>query len=137
MLNGSNDASHAGGVDVLADGVAFTIESSIVAMNTAAAEAFDVSAPATDTIAGSHDLIQVANVALPADTIVAAPLVGALADNGGPTPTHALIGTSCAIDQGDANGATTDQRGFARVVGLRADIGAFEYDEHIFADGFD
>lgn len=140
VLNESSDVSHAGGIDVLTDGVAFTIESSIVAMNTAAAESFDISAPATASIIGSHDLVQVANVALPADTIVAAPLVGALADNGGPTPTHALLPGSPALDAGSNPLALpNDQRGegFPRTVGPASDIGAFESDGRIFANGFD
>lgn len=62
-------------------------------------------------------------------------LIGPLQNNGGPTLTHALLAGSNAIDKGDlANGCigpsaplATDQRGFPRVVGLRCDIGAFEY----------
>jgi hypothetical protein len=57
------------------------------------------------------------------------PFLGPLADNGGPTKTHALLTGSVAINHG-ANplNLTTDQRGvpFARVVGAQADIGAFE-----------
>jgi hypothetical protein len=60
----------------------------------------------------------------------------ALTDNGGPTPTHALLAGSIAIDHGNAFGATADQRGmprpsdFASVAnaagGDGSDIGAFE-----------
>jgi predicted outer membrane repeat protein len=57
------------------------------------------------------------------------PFLGPLADNGGPTKTHALLTGSVAINHG-ANplNLTTDQRGvpFARVVGAQADIGALE-----------
>jgi hypothetical protein len=54
-----------------------------------------------------------------------------LADNGGPTLTHALVAGSPAIDAGDpafASPPDYDQRGvgFDRVVGGRIDIGAFE-----------
>ncbi len=56
--------------------------------------------------------------------------LGPLADNGGPTKTHALLAGSPAIDAG-ANPADllTDQRGpgFPRTVGPQTDIGAFEY----------
>jgi hypothetical protein len=53
--------------------------------------------------------------------------LGPLADNGGPTPTIALLPGSPAIDAGSNTGnLATDQRGFARVVGSAADIGAFE-----------
>ena len=50
-----------------------------------------------------------------------------LADNGGTTQTHALQGSSLAINAGNTNMLTTDQRGEARVVGTSADIGAFEF----------
>lgn len=60
----------------------------------------------------------------------------ALANNGGPTPTHALGAGSIAIDTGESSGAATDQRGDLRPCDLAAianatdgdgaDIGAFE-----------
>src|SRR5262249_3805065 len=54
------------------------------------------------------------------------PQLGPLADNGGPTATHALLANSPAIGQGsNPNGLAIDQRGRARVVG-NIDIGAFE-----------
>jgi len=53
------------------------------------------------------------------------PLLAPLADNGGPTCTHALLPGSPALNAGTAAGLTTDQRGFTRPVG-QADIGAFE-----------
>jgi hypothetical protein len=59
-----------------------------------------------------------------------------LKDNGGPTPTHALLPGSVAIDRGNAFGATIDQRGlprpsdFASIPNLEggdgSDVGAFE-----------
>ena len=52
-----------------------------------------------------------------------------LADNGGPTQTHALQSDSQAIDAGsNPDSLATDQRGpgFDRVVNGQADIGAFE-----------
>jgi CSLREA domain-containing protein len=62
--------------------------------------------------------------------------LGALADNGGPTKTHAVLAGSAALDHGDPAfnasafipALTTDQRGtgFARVSGGRIDVGAFE-----------
>lgn len=69
----------------------------------------------------------------------AAPLLAKLAplsDNGGPTPTIALLSDSPAIDKGNSFGLTSDQRGGTRPVNLpskppapggnEADIGAFE-----------
>jgi hypothetical protein len=62
------------------------------------------------------------------------PMLGPLADNGGPTKTHALLAGSPAIDKGNSFSATTDQRGLVRpsnfvdIVNAAdgSDIGAFE-----------
>jgi hypothetical protein len=58
------------------------------------------------------------------------PVLGPLADNGGPTLTHALLPGSPAIDAGNNAYATDwDQRGpgYPRIVNGTIDIGAFEY----------
>jgi hypothetical protein len=55
------------------------------------------------------------------------PLLGPLANNGGPTQTHALLVGSPAIDAAeDSLCPATDQRGVARPQGAKCDIGAFE-----------
>jgi Right handed beta helix region len=64
------------------------------------------------------------------------PLLQPLDDYGGPTRTFALSPTSPAVDAGFADGASTDQRGRARIVnypgvpkapgGDNSDVGAFE-----------
>jgi hypothetical protein len=61
------------------------------------------------------------------DQVIGDALIGALGDNGGPTPTHALLSGSPAIDTA-AGGAcpATDQRGVTRPQGPRCDVGAFE-----------
>ncbi len=49
--------------------------------------------------------------------------VGPLADNGGPTWTHALLAGSPAVDAGDdAACPATDQRGVARSQGAHCDV---------------
>jgi hypothetical protein len=53
--------------------------------------------------------------------------VGPLADNGGPTPTHALLEGSPAIDNALGDCPDTDQRGNTRHVGGGCDIGAYEF----------
>lgn len=56
------------------------------------------------------------------------PLLAPLANNGGATPTHALLPSSPAIDAGDNNGCpSADQRGMPRPFGIACDIGAFEF----------
>src|SRR5262249_6993811 len=60
------------------------------------------------------------------------PLLGPLANNGGPTFTHALPPGSPALDTGDAGACATapinnrDQRGRSRPQGAGCDIGAYE-----------
>jgi hypothetical protein len=61
----------------------------------------------------------------PGDLPGVAPLLGPLANNGGPTDTHALLAGSPAIDAGGIC-APTDQRGVTRPQGPACDIGAFE-----------
>ncbi len=64
------------------------------------------------------------------DTSPIDPLIGPLADNGGPTQTHALLAGSPAINGGsNLSGLSTDQRGngFYRTFGGGTDIGAFEF----------
>jgi len=125
---------------------AVTITGSIVASNTAAATSPDVGSFAAFA-SGGYNLIgktngssgfinginqdQVGSVASPLD-----PLLGPLQDNGGPTPSMALLLGSPAIDQGKSFGLTTDQRGEPRPFdwpsisnatgGDGSDIGAFE-----------
>ncbi|MCI0583769.1 MAG: hypothetical protein L0227_12930 [Chloroflexi bacterium] len=68
------------------------------------------------------------------DKIGAAAMLAGLANNGGPTLTHALLNGSAAIDSGDPVGCTDDkgqllaedQRGMPRFAGLRCDIGSYE-----------
>jgi hypothetical protein len=58
---------------------------------------------------------------------VSAILNPALALNGGPTPTHVLVGGSPALDAVTAGGCPpTDQRGFVRPSGVNCDVGAAE-----------
>jgi hypothetical protein len=64
------------------------------------------------------------------DQIVADAGVDSLADNGGPTLTHALLVTSPAIDAADISVCpATDQRGVARPQGAGCDVGAFELEQ--------
>jgi len=100
---------------------------------------------ASDDSCGTDTLIGGASVAF--DDLA----LGALADNGGATKTHALLAGSVAIDAGDADACAAapvsnlDQRGDARPVDGNGDgtaicdVGSFEAADagRIFADGFD
>lgn len=56
------------------------------------------------------------------------PQLSPLGDYGGKTPTHKLLSSSPAINRAHPTDfSPTDQRGVARPVGSRADIGAFEF----------
>ncbi|MCJ8331185.1 MAG: cadherin-like domain-containing protein, partial [Lentisphaeria bacterium] len=78
------------------------------------------------------------------DMLATLPQLGALANNGGPTKTHALLFGSAGIDSGDAasvnpaiaNGFDQRGSGFDRVVGGDIDIGAFEAQQIINANAF-
>ena len=68
------------------------------------------------------------NLTGPGDLPDTNPNLGPLADNGGPTQTHALLAGSPAIDSAsdDCPPPDTDQRGVTRPQGPACDIGAYE-----------
>ena len=106
------------------------LESTIVARNRCDDRPGDILVPeGTARLEGGDNLIEVSSLSVPPGTISANPRLAALAHNGGPTRTRALMSGSPAIDMGsNVGGVATDQRGpgFPRVKGMRADIGAFE-----------
>jgi hypothetical protein len=137
-----NRASGAGGglyvSTPLSSSTKVSLTDSLVAGNSATSGGPDVSGPVLATSAynligngdGSTGLSngnngnQVGTTTAPID-----PRLGPLQDNGGPTPTMALLSGSPAIDAGsNTNPPAFDQRGTgsARVVGAGIDIGAFE-----------
>lgn len=122
-----NNALNGGGAYVTGAPSATVLQSTIMAGNSVT----DIAAPAALTITGANNLVVSAGagITLPADTLRSNPQLRSLADNGGPTRTHALAPASPARDAGNnAANLATDQRGigFARVAGAAADIGAFE-----------
>lgn len=141
-----NHASSSGGGFIIGDfyDLHTSIQSTIVAMNEAP-EGADIGSSMRWQVSGSHNLIRVASggVILPPDTMPFDPKLLPLADNGGPTPTHALAECSPARDFGsNLSGYPYDQRGapYLRVYNIEADIGAFELQpdpERVFGNGFD
>jgi hypothetical protein len=91
------------------------------------------------SVTGANNLVFAPSIATPPGTLTGIdPQLGPLADNGGWTKTLAISGSSPARDRGnDVAGISTDQRGYARVAGSAADIGAYELGDYIFSDGFD
>lgn len=119
-----NHASRGGGIFV-ATGT-LHMDSTIVANNISDVVPGDISGFVT----GQYNLVEDPTGAFllnPNNITGQDPMLGELADNGGPTLTLALLPGSPAIDQGSSLASVLfDQRGFLRVVGPGADIGAFE-----------
>ncbi|NET60810.1 MAG: DUF4347 domain-containing protein [Symploca sp. SIO2E6] len=138
-----NTANNGGGIynsGSVANAATVTVGNSIIAGNTATNEDPDVgrndaaNAPITDN---GNNLIGIDTTgAFTTSTLVGTlanpldPRLAPLADNGGPTQTHALLPDSPALDAGNnaliPTGFTTDQRGKTRISGNAVDIGAFE-----------
>ena len=112
------------------------ISNSIVAGNNPNSVNPDIE-PGTGALNVNFSLIEQVGLSLvgAGNTVGLSPNLGPLADNGGPTQTHALLAGSLAIDAGsnalavDENGIplTTDQRGDARIQSGTVDIGAVEF----------
>ena len=109
-----------------------TTDSSIIALNSAPtgpdftgggglqSTGYNIIGNNADAVIGSQPTDQIGTPIAPID-----PLLDPLADNGGPTLTHALQPGSPAIDRGDPAAPPQDQRGYGRV--RVPDVGAFEY----------
>jgi hypothetical protein len=111
---------------------ALTIGNTIVAGNTASSSSPDLSGPVTSQGSNLIGNPSGATGLVASDLQNVNPLLGPLQNNGGPTPTQALLAGSPASNAGNnalaaGNGLVVDQRGFLRVVGPRVDIGAFEF----------
>ena len=125
-INGNIAGGGGGGIQHI--GESATLKNSIVAGNTGgncvgAVLSLDNNLASDETC----------NLVPPGDLPGVDPLLGPLANNGGPTQTHALLPDSPAIDAGDDGAApATDQRGLPRVG--TSDIGAFEL-QGVDADG--
>lgn len=109
-----------------------TVKNSIFSANTPT-NCYTETGSATASLGYNIDRADNCGFTEPTDLPSTDPMLGPLADNGGPTDTHALPVGSLAIDAGDSD-QTTDQRGGARPTdgdGVGAaidDIGAFEKD---------
>jgi len=128
---GGSGIGPTGGIRNHGGGVA-TLKNTIVADNTGS----DCSGEITSA---GHNLIEtVCDGTIVGDTtgniIGVDPLLGPLANNGGPTQTHELQAGSPAIDAGspDCPPPAIDQRGVVRPQGKKlCDVGAFEFDKKI------
>jgi tRNA A-37 threonylcarbamoyl transferase component Bud32 len=134
--NTNQGASDDGGGILIEKPVTVVMQNSIVAGNHADGNGQDIYG---ELISHGYNLIQqstgatIHNDGFGKDTIGFPAKLGHLQKNGGPTPTHALLLGSPAVDQiplaaCDINGITTDQRGMRRPDGKEqfCDIGAYE-----------
>jgi len=120
-----------------------TVQSSIIANNgSLAATHYDFGGEQGVLLTGSHNLFTSSAWAPPPDTIGGPVNLDTLTDNGGVTPTMALLPGGFGIDEGAMPPAgifPNDQRGtgFSRLNGGAVDMGAFESDpDRIFTNGF-
>lgn len=129
----NNNADEGGGIFVDSAGSdSFVIKNSIIAGNSA-----DNCAIRSGTFTARN--ANLANdTSCPGFTITADPAIEPLADNGGPTMTHALMSSSPAIDAATGECAImTDQRGALRPFppGGDCDLGAYEFGEMVPTSG--
>ncbi len=122
--------------------LSLTLQSSIIADNGGPNGPSDLGGIASIIAPSADNLIVSSTIPLPSGTISDCPKLGPLADNDGPTHTHALGATSAAIDKGDAGILQIDQRFAPRVAGGAADIGSFELqptdkEDRVLIGGFD
>ena len=126
----NNSATTGGGLFVAQPG--FTIDRSLIAQNTGPGGDDCETSGATINSLGFNFLTSTTGCTITGATVNdtvngAAPVVGTLANNGGPEQTVAILDESPAIDTGGPSCATAaDQRGVARPIGAACDPGSFE-----------
>lgn len=123
-----NSSTGTGGnvVDFSAGGKGATVlRNSIVAAGSATGKGANCEGP-VESAGRNIDSRDECNFKAAGDRVNADPLLGPLADNGGPTQTLALRAGSPALDAAGEPCPATDQRGVPRPQGPACDIGAFE-----------
>jgi hypothetical protein len=132
-IAGNDAASGGGGIQLTfyREGSGVSVENSIVAGNTSGGSGGDLGGAGRFSL--SYSLVQAPGSALISDNggnlFNQDPLLAPLGNYGGPTQTQRPAANSPVIDAGDpffTPPPSTDQRGFARVVNGRIDMGAVE-----------
>jgi CSLREA domain-containing protein len=138
----NNSAAISGGGISVVEGAVATLNNTIVAdSQSASGDCFN----SGSTVNAEYSLIESGLSCVNgtnSNNVTGDPQLGPLADNGGPTFTHALLAFSPAIDKGNSMLAS-DQRGFPRPVDLpnysntgnAADLGAYELQQEYDRDG--
>jgi CSLREA domain-containing protein len=122
----ANTAANGGGTFQTAANAVLNLKGSILAGNTATTAGPDCRGAGSVNSQGNNLIGSTSGCTITpqgSDITGKNPLLGPLADNGGPTQTHALAANSPAINKGPADAPPTDQRGVPR----NPDIGAYEY----------
>jgi hypothetical protein len=122
-----------------------SLQDSIAADNTSAvAENADIDGASDDqstflALCDNHDIVEHSTLPSIMNAIRADPMLGPLADNGGPTLTHALLPGSPALDAAsNAHSEGCDQRHLPRLRGTAPDIGSYEAQgDTLFFDAFE
>lgn len=126
-----NTAATGGGI-YTNNGAAFSVDRAILGANTASSSGPDCATAAGKSLASLNynvfgTLAGCTVTGTISNNVVTPTLnLGALAGNGGPTQTVALLAGSPAIDIAPTCSSDVDQRGLARPVGPSCDAGAFE-----------
>ncbi len=121
-----NTAELAGGIGLIASSGTLSVRNTILAYNSATV----LSKSNCDDFKYATVTLEGRNIT---DTLeclgfeTSDPKLAPLADNGGPTRTHALLAGSSAIDAAIGCTVTDDQRYFARPQGVLCDVGAVEF----------
>ncbi len=119
--NVRTDAGGAGSLDIVRSAVGDPLGSPLNCVGVGAPDAPDT----TGTIEASASAVTTCG-STPTTVLVDDLGLAPLGDNGGPTATRAPLASSPVIDALDACVETIDQRGAARPVGTRCDVGAVE-----------
>jgi len=121
-LSGNSASSSGGGL--LTDGGTTTLTNTIIANSTSGGDCAVANGGTTN--ASAVNLIEDGTCSV-SGALSGDPNLGSLGSNGGLTQTMALGTDSRAIDAATSCGTvTTDQRGVARPIGARCDLGAYE-----------
>ncbi len=128
-ISGNKAYEEGGGVYVGTSGH-LSLTNSIIAANQTSNSGPDLRG-AIETQAGVNLVSSTNGIVGPFTGIVAAPQLGPLSDNGGPTLTMLPQPGSPAIDAAGSTTLTVDQRGLPRIAGPAADIGAVEVQESV------
>jgi hypothetical protein len=149
-----NNSAHYGGGIRSSSSSQSTVTNNLFLGNTATQRGGSISDP-FNSIAADHNLywnnsdssgpqgLDCDGCIINTNPVHADPLLGPLADNGGPTQTYSPNPGSHAINNGDDTTCAAppingrDQRGVTRPIGSHCDIGSVEFGDYIFLNGFE